>query len=463
MTRPGREGDLLIEPPFVRRAEVVPTREDRSYVVFIGGAMFSAIVGGFALAIVVSLAGSGLFWQERLPWLIQAHGWAQLQGWAGLFVAGMGLRLLPRFSGHRPLAKRVNFAVFIPLFAGTVLRTVAQPFSGDGISPAVFFAAQVLWACGAAAFSGMVLRTLVRAHGRDPWRVFALGGACWWLAWAVASVAAGVRGARNDAFVPNALDEPMTWMVMLGAIGNFIWAVQSRAVPIFFGRKPPPLSRVVAPGILLNAGVALVFAAGWFAREAIHERLLGVGFVLCGSALVWLAPTAGSCWGKATRLRPRARSAARFVLLANLSAITCGLLLLWVGTRTLMAGEFAAVAARDAARHAFGVGVITLLVVGMAQLIAPFFALRRVEPRKHWLVDEGVFWLLATAVVLRISSGLLSEHLSINARMHLSALAGSLAWVALVIFAVVAIRAIRAEPATKATIAAMATRQDPKH
>ena len=227
-------------------------------------------------------------------------------------------------------------------------------------------------------------------------------------------------------------------------------------MPIFFGRKTPSVERIALPAVLLNAGVALIYVAAWLDDGSTHERLMGAGFVLCGAALAWLAPVAGSCWGRATRLRPRARAASRFVLLANLAAVTCGLLLLWAGARTLADGQFAAPGVRDAARHAFGAGVITLLIVGMAQLVAPFFALQRVESRSALLLDHAVFWLLGCAAVLRIASALLLGHMDFDNRMHLSALAGSLAWLGLVLFAVMVVRAARAEPRVKAALGAMA-------
>ena len=87
MNRPGRTNEILLEPPLARHTDVVPAVEDRSYLLFIGGAMAMAVFAGFALAVVASLSASSVLLEERLPWLIQAHGWAQLQGWAGLFVA----------------------------------------------------------------------------------------------------------------------------------------------------------------------------------------------------------------------------------------------------------------------------------------------------------------------------------------------------------------------------------------
>jgi hypothetical protein len=149
-------------------------------------------------------------------------------------------------------------------------------------------------------------------------------------------------------------------------------------------------------------------------------------------------------------------------MLANIAAVACGLLLLWAGARTLVEGEFAASGVRDAARHAFGVGVITLLIVGMAQLVAPFFALRRVESRGVWLLDEGVLWLLAAAAVLRVGTALATGHVDLDTRMHFSAAAGVLAWLALVLFAVTVLHAIRQEPRIKASLAAVASKAKPE-
>jgi uncharacterized membrane protein len=141
------------------------------------------------------------------------------------------------------------------------------------------------------------------------------------------------------------------------------------------------------------------------------------------------------------------------VLFANRAAVVCGLLLIWAGIRTLGEGQFAAAGVRDAARHAFGVGVITLLIVGMAQLVAPFFALRRAESQRVWLVDHGIFWLLATAAILRVSAGLLLGHVDTDMRMHIAAVAGSLAWAGLVLFAITVFRAVRNEPRIRAALA----------
>src|SRR5690606_14454323 len=103
MARDSHHDDIQLEPPTGRSPEVQPAVEDRSYIGYIASALVIALAAGFLLAIVAPLTSTGtLPWDERLPQLIQAHAWAQLQGWAGLFVAGMAMRLIPRFAGRPP-------------------------------------------------------------------------------------------------------------------------------------------------------------------------------------------------------------------------------------------------------------------------------------------------------------------------------------------------------------------------
>ena len=70
-----REHDIPLDTPLVRSVETVPAVEDRAYILFIAGAMASAILGGFTLSVILSLAMSGTTGGiTRVQWLIQAHG-----------------------------------------------------------------------------------------------------------------------------------------------------------------------------------------------------------------------------------------------------------------------------------------------------------------------------------------------------------------------------------------------------
>jgi hypothetical protein len=448
--------DIQLEPPIARHRDVTPAVEDRTYIGYVASALVIALAAGFLLAVVVPLTMTGAMpGDKRLPQLIQAHGWAQLQGWAGLFVAGMAMRLIPRFAGRQPIPGRVTMPILVLLVSGVVLRTLAQPFFGGGFGDISLVVAAVLSTVGSLGVSAVLAVTLAKGRKRrESWRYFAWAGAAWWAVWAAFMVPAAMRATDHARFVPAHLEDVLTWVVIFGAVANFVWSVQSRSVPVFFGRKNPSVRKVVVPGVLLNLGAALILLSLLDLSDVAGQRLLGAGLTAAGIASAWLAPIAGSAWGVAHRLRPRARAAARYVLAANIATMVGGVLLAWAGLASLVSGELELIGFRDAARHAFGLGMITMLIFGMAQLVAPMFALARAEARGPRLSEVLPFWLLVVATGLRTLSGALAEagNIDLDARMHTASLAGVLAWVAIALFASTVMRAVRSEPRMKAIL-----------
>lgn len=450
-TSPSEE-PLLV--PLTQHRDVVPASEDRSYLLFVASALFMALAAGFVLGILIPLTATGqLPWVSRYPHLVQAHGWAQLQGWAGLFVAGMALRLIPRFAGRRPIPSRVTLSLLTLLLAGILLRLAGQLTAGNTVGEAALLIGAFSSAAGMLVTSFVLIVTLQRGRKRpEPWRYFAWAGAGWWAVWGVLTVTGGLRALENRGLVPAALDEPTNWLVLLGAIGNFIWAVQSRSVPVFFGRRIPSVRHLAVPGVLLNGGLLLVLLALLLERP---ERWNGAGLALAGLAVVWLSAVAGSLYGRPHRLRPRARAAARFVLAANWWAAIAGILLLGAGLHAVVSGDTAPFGWRDAARHALGLGLVTMLIVGMAQLVAPVFALERVEARPPG-IEYLVGWpALIAATAMRVVAGLLAGHIAERARTDLLATAGVLAWLGLATFAWSMMRAKRKEPRIRASLASL--------
>ncbi len=430
--------------------------EDRTYLAFMVSAVVIAVGLGFAYAIAIPLAASGAMpGADRVPWLIQAHGWAQLQGWAGLFVAGMAIRIVPRFAGRHPIRGVITLPLVVALVASVLVRSVVQPWSrtsGWGEGPLV--AAGIAGGLGMAGVATVLAITLARTrrHG-NPWELFAWAGTGWWVAWAIYTVVAPIRATDNFDLTPYDLDSAMTWMVLLGAVGNFVWGIQSRSVPVFFGRKPPRARNVLVPLLLFNLGIVLVMLslAPW--NPETGARIEGSGLAMAGLMAIVLAPLCGAVQGHAHRLRPRARSASWFVIAANLAGMTGGILLVFAGLHTVTEGATASTALRDAARHAFGLGLITMLILGMAQLIAPVFAMSRAEAREPSLGERLPFWLLVGAVFIRVGAAVFRDQLDNDLFWHTLALAGTMAWLALVLFAIMVIQAIRREPRMKQLLA----------
>src|SRR3970040_1774206 len=155
MTTSGRD-DIQLDPPLARHSEFAPAVEDRSYIIFVAGALVMALRG---------------------------HGWGQLQGWAGLFVAGMAIRLIPRFAGRKPIPARINIGIFLLLFGGAAGRTLAQSLlSGSALETAVLVSPvpAALGTLGVAAILAVTLS--LRRKKRAPWGFLAWAGAISWAA-----------------------------------------------------------------------------------------------------------------------------------------------------------------------------------------------------------------------------------------------------------------------------------------
>lgn len=412
-------------------------------------ALFYALGAGFVLATLAPLAATGtLPWQTHYGALVQAHGAAQLEGFAGLFVMGMGLRLAPRFSGVPQPPERVAFAIFGLVAGGLALRLLGQVFS-SGASTTLLRTGAVLTTAGHLGFGATLIGILWagRRHRTET---------AWWLLTfgAVATIAWGLVSAvgqwrASEGLVEAANTRATTWLALLGGIGAFTWGVQAQTVPVFYGRKRPPIRRVGVPAAALAAGCVLT-VAGALAR---NDALVAPGFLLAGLAVIAITVLTGAITGSAHRLRPRAQPMARFILAANRWALVSGGLLAVTGVRIATGATPAGM--EDAARHALTVGFITGLIIGMASLVAPMFAVERVVPGTRRAEVYLAFPALQAAAVLRVGAALLAGEMSESARQHTLALSGALAWFAVATFAYALIRAVRNAPKAKGIIIAM--------
>jgi hypothetical protein len=122
-----------------------------------------------------------------------------------------------------------------------------------------------------------------------------------------------------------------------------------------------------------------------------------------------------------------------------------GVLLFSTGLQSMFAGEATSFATLDALRHVFGIGVVTLAIVGMAQLILPEFASERLVSKPgSW---RGPFFGIALSVAATLRGVVLLVGLEGDQRWWAMAAAGILGWVAVAVFGVLVWRAVRSHRA----------------
>jgi len=107
-----------------------------AYIYFVVAAFLLTLSLGPILGTLLWMSRSGMALPGRQEALVQAHGWAQLLGWPGLFVAGFSLRLVPRFAGRPEISNRYALAILAGLVAGLLLRVAGLVGGGSSVAVA---------------------------------------------------------------------------------------------------------------------------------------------------------------------------------------------------------------------------------------------------------------------------------------------------------------------------------------
>ncbi len=402
---------------------------------FAATAVLIGLSAGFGLGVWLLLArteGVGIFGASWLA-LVQVHGRIQLFGFAGLFVMGVGLHVLPRFRGAAAPARGLIAACYGLTLAGIVLRAIAQPSPDLPLRGAVLALGGALLVAGTAVFAAAALDRL--RSGSNPHRadeiVIALGIVAMPLA---ALLAASETVGQAPLVVEPVADDRAVWAMLLGCLTTTIFGVWARLAPGFVAT--PPARRVP-----LLAGVAL-WEAGVLALVA------GVPF---GAALllggVLLVTAALGVYGTTIARQPLAGHArlTRFAVRSAFAWALAGSALLTLDAAGV--GPAPTFLAVSAARHALGLGFVTLMIYGVAARALPSFVGRRL-----WSLRlQGACLVLANAgVTLRVIPQALG--LAGAAADGLAAASGLIAYAALVAFALNVVRTLRSTPVPEGVV-----------
>lgn len=419
------------------------------HVPFIVASLLFGVLGGFSLAFslpVEALAGS-----LDASWVAHAqmHGHLQVIGFAGLFVVGMAFKLAPRFGGRQAMAlPGAERWVLWLLVAGLLGRSFGQPLAeapAFGVLTVVGAAAEAAGAALVLVLMGLTLSTAVRE--RQASALLLLGAAVgfvaqavlgvWWLS-ELALERRAVLGGRETSVLLH--------LQFFGVLLPAILGVGLRSFPTFFGRKPP--SQLAGNLVTLAAlgGIAIWTAGGvlgtvgdgdWWGWTVFGQALTGAAVL---GAIAAFGP-----WRTPSRLAAASKGLAWSLHPAVLWLAATGVLLLGTALQSAAAREAAGFATLDAVRHVFGIGVVTLAIVAMAQLILPEFASERlVRQPSRW---RGPFFGAVLSLAAALRGIVLLAGVEGDARWWAMAVAGSLGWTAMAVFSLLFWRALRSHRA----------------
>lgn len=301
------------------------------------------------------------------PAWLQAHGHAQIFGWIGTFILGIGFYSLSKMGRLPAFAISRGWACFGLWTAGVALRWVAGVVEWHW--RILLPLAGLLELAGFLLFFYTVSGHRPSTNGpdrkREPWMLMVVASTFGFLAALVlnAGESLHIAWAGTGPALPHVFDQELvaleTWCFLVPAI----WGFNARWLPVFLGLDAPN-------GRMLFAALGLAWAAiiaGFLGSPAISALLLPVAALLALLALhVWNKPL------RPAKIEGVHRTFPFFVKFAYV----------WL----LIAAGLWVVAARadenggiwGAARHALTVGFISTMVFAIGQRILPAFGGARV-------------------------------------------------------------------------------------
>jgi uncharacterized protein involved in response to NO len=384
---------------------------------FIWWAIGLALTAGFGqgMALFLHLASgesSGLWWLAA----VQAHGHVQLFGWAGMFALGVGLHYLPRLRSCPPPAPRAVRAAAWLIGGGLVVRALAQPavaaLEASALHP-IASGALILSGLLELAGAGLAVGALIRASRQGPPLAsrpalvavvpFALTFFTTLILALIINAIALITDAQKTGLVPAAADWTIVQLGLVGMLVAISAAVSARTLPLFLrlrvatGRQLYAAFAVYLIGFLLHSSFSLDLPPALQFVPALGAIVLGVAFL--GLVVVIDVPLRlshrvrpGQAWPSVSEYR-----ASDWLIVPAYAWLgIAGILLMLEG---LSWWGLTPRPPLDAVRHVLGVGLITLLILGMAVRLIPGFVGRKLH--SAGLVWATV-WLGNAAALLRV-------------------------------------------------------------
>jgi len=326
------------------------------------------------------------------PGWIQAHGQAQVLGWIGTFILGIGFYSLPKMTGKGMHSGTAGWITLFIWTSGVLLRWIAGVYEWHWrillpLTALLEFAAFLIF-----------LVSTVMAHrsagqrsqgGMPVWILAVLTGTTALGISLLMNVAGGIQAAYHSAIpaLPPRLDARLLVLLSYGFIVPTIWGFSARWLPVFLGLAPVR-EALLRAALAANIGGVVVAQAGLF---RLAPWLLASAAVLSVVALnLFIQPARQA---KTVGIHA---SFPVFVRLAYgwfLIAASLGIAAAYFDRSNGWTG---------ASRHALTVGFISTMVFSIGQRVLPAFGGMKVlySPRLMLVC----LLLLNTGCALRVSS-----------------------------------------------------------
>jgi hypothetical protein len=323
---------------------------------------------------------------------IQGHGHAQVFGWIGSFILGIGFYSQP---SHGRSVVRIPLTCFVLWTSGVAMRWTASIYGWHWrlvfpISAGFELIAVLLFIAAASQHKLPERAQSKRARPRmELWMVSVLMGTAGLAALVIFNFVECVRLAVNGTLLafPHALDQKYLVLLAWGFLVPVVWGFSARWLPAFLAIAQPS-TRVFLTALILDLMGVLSGISGWTIAATI---LLASSAVAIGLALHLTQRPHGPA--KVQGIHPSFPS---FIRLAYAWLVIAGSMSVWAAIADQHGGIW------GASRHALTVGFAATMVFAIGPRILPHFAgIYGIFSKRLMLMS---LMLLQTGCTLRVLS-----------------------------------------------------------
>jgi hypothetical protein len=328
------------------------------------------------------------------PAWIQAHGHAQVFGWIGSFILGIGFYSIPKLRGTGKslfVAARICWAMWT---AGVALRWLANVYGWEW---RVLLPLSSILELGAfAIFFRAVSKHRPDASGKgrlDPWIWVVISASVGLLLTLVANAAATFYLAWQGASpaLDHVFDQRYLALLAWGFLVPFVWGFSAKWLSVFLGLKPVR-SRLLLLAVAINfVGIGITFAG----QGSMATPLFVASSILAAAALRIFesARQPAKVRGVHSSFPWFVRMAYGWLLIAASLGVAAAI---WDSSGGIW----------GASRHALTVGFIAVMVLSIGPRILPAFAGMRLLWSTRLMFASLA--LLVTGCTLRVSCEVLA-------------------------------------------------------
>jgi uncharacterized protein involved in response to NO len=325
---------------------------------------------------------------------LQAHGHAQVFGWIGRFIFGIGFYSIPKLRNVPKRSFGAAWACWGLWTTGVAARWVANVYAWRW--RLLLPVSAVLELTAFLIFFRAVSQHRPEASGNNrvaPWILVVISASLGLMSVLALNLGATVYVALHGVSpaLPHILDQPYLALTAWGFLVPFVWGFSSKWMPVFLGLKPPRTKLLFAALAMNFGGIVLTFAGSGDPATA----LFLAGAVLAIAALRMFEPAE-----KDAKTRGVHRSFPYFVRMAYAWLLVAALLGVGAARWDSSGGIW------GASRHALTVGFIAVMVLCVGQRILPAFAGTRLLWSMRLMFASLA--LLAIGCTLRVSGEVLA-------------------------------------------------------